>query len=522
MLRRLASIISLFLCLAAFVSGQELKGTWVGSIEADDFFGALRLDFSGDPNQAGSKVTLYYAGDKRNGTIELFRTSGDEVTFEGKMQPLARFSGKVAGEKIGGTFNIVSRSGAVSGTGVWETRRVDPASITETAKAAPATAVKFELPKPTGKSAIGRSLFHWVDESRAETITDDPADKRRLFVQLWYPASNARTAAAAPYIPDLEELRRAEPNIPDLTMLRTHAVVDAAPAKGERNFPLIVFSPGLGSSPFGYTTIIENLVSHGYAVAAINHPYDTANFKSSDGSIVAYAGAKWDREAPKDWTADERKKFFDDRRLQWAADASFVVDQLSRQNSAISKRLDFTNLGMLGHSFGGQAASIVCAADARFKACANLDGQAQGNAFLPDSSGKVIRQPFLFFTKAPEVTNFELSMMGLSRQEYRSRELKRFERFKPGYKTRMASLESGGHLLTFLGAKHSSFSDSPLYDSRSEQSYDERVKTAKAVNEYVLSFFDKYLLGKANTLLDGKVKSQHNVIVQYLKHSPQP
>jgi|GEM_PF-3246964 len=521
MLKKLTVVLFFCVFFSAVSFGQEAKGTWVGVIEADDFLGALRLEITDKADGAGSTMTLFYAGDKRPGLIEDFGLNANSLRFTGKMQPQARFSGKLEGERLGGTFEIISRNGTVAGTGVWEVRRVDPASIKEPAKPAVTTTSKFELPKPIGKFAIGRSLYYWTDESRPETITDDPADKRRLFVQLWYPARPGR-GETAPYIPDLEELRKSEPNIPNLQLLSTHAVADAEPIKGKRKFPLIVFSPGLGSSPFGYTSIIENLVSHGYAVAAINHPYDSANFKFSDNSIIAYASAKWDRAAPKDWTADERKKFFDDRRLLWAGDASFVVDQLTKQSSAVSKRIDFTNLGMLGHSFGGQAASIVCAADARFKACANLDGQAQGNAFLPDAAGKLMKQPFLFFTKAPEVTDFELLMMGLSRPDYRLRERKRVERFKPSYKTRIASLESGGHLLTFPGAKHSSFSDSPLYDARSQQPYEERIMTAKAINEYVLSFFDKYLLGKNNTLLDGKTKSQPSVIVQYLKEKPKP
>jgi predicted dienelactone hydrolase len=364
--------------------------------------------------------------------------------------------------------------------------------------------------------AIGRTLFYWTDARRDETITADPNDKRRLFVQLWYPAKKSTKVPAAEYFPNSDLMD--DPGFAArLRALRTHAVPDAKPAKLDKKLPLIVFSPGLGSSPFSYTTIIESLVSHGYVVAAINHPYDSGPFKFNDGTAIKFASDKWDREAPKDWTADERKKFMDDRRLGWAADASFVVDQLQHLDSGVSKNIDFTRLGMLGHSYGGQAASIVCASDERFKACANLDGLAQGNAVLPDAAGKTMKQPFLFFTKAAEVTDSELALMGMTRSDYRARERRRLvEKWKPSFRKQIEGIEAGGFLLIFPGITHGTFSDSPLIDAKSSQPYSDRSATANVINEYVLAFFDKYLKLQPAPLLD-RPEPAGSVIVEHLK-----
>jgi hypothetical protein len=102
---------------ASFVRAQA-EGTWVGAVEGDDFIGAIRLDVSANADRSGSKVTLLFAGDKREGPIEGFTLSGDAVTFRGALRPVAEFSGKLTGDRMSGTLNLLrngSRSLAARG-----------------------------------------------------------------------------------------------------------------------------------------------------------------------------------------------------------------------------------------------------------------------------------------------------------------------------------------------------------------------------------------------------------------------
>ncbi|MFN2393945.1 MAG: hypothetical protein ABR566_18540, partial [Pyrinomonadaceae bacterium] len=151
------------------------------------------------------------------------------------------------------------------------------------------------------------------------------------------------------------------------------------------------------------------------------------------------------------------------------------------------KRLDVENIGVPGHSFGGQAATLACAEDTRLKACANLDGQAQGAAFLPDSKGENLKQPFMFFYKYQIATDYELKIMGLTRNEYDARERRRIlERWKPSLKTRLESLEAGAYFAVFRGATHQSFSDSPLLEANpKDETVADRQMRAKIINEYI-------------------------------------
>lgn len=505
------STIAILLFFSFVVKAQEVKGLWAGTFEADDAFAALRLNFD------ESKINLNFAGDERAGAIKDLKMTSSEISFDAELKPNAKFTGKIENGKITGTFDVMRRDGSISGKGVWSARKVDSLDFKADASSA-ATTEKLELTKPQGAFSIGRKFFYWTDESRAETITDDANDKRKIFVQLWYP-SNKVGKIPADYYPDFTEIYGADKKDDARNTTRTYAFTDAKLAKSKTKFPVILFSPGLGSSPFGYTAIIENLVSRGYVVAAINHPYDSGDFKFSDGQIVRFNSEKWDREISKDYTAEQRKQFFDERRLDWGKDISFVANQLQKLEKSFKDALDVQNLGLFGHSFGGQATSIACASDARFKACANLDGMAQGNVVLPNEKGEYLKQPFLFFTKAAEVTDTELKIMSLTRAEYRVRESQRLRtRWKPSFKSRLAELDSGAYVALYPGVKHSSFSDSILLYTKSDDPlFADRLTIAANINDYITAFFDKFLLKKSATLLDSANNARPPVIVEFLK-----
>jgi pimeloyl-ACP methyl ester carboxylesterase len=515
MRKRTCLIFVFLLSLASIAAAQSVKGIWAGSFEADDVFAAIRVDFD------QSKIVLSFAGDARPGTISNLKTGAGEISFTADIKPKANFNGKFDGEgNLAGTFDILRSDGTKSLSGAWKLRKVDSFDFADDAKTV-SNAEKVELPKPSGAFPIGRKFYYWTDDARAETITEDAGDKRKLFVQIWYPARKPGKTAAE-YYPNLEELRGKDENISLLRQLKTHASQDARLAKSKTKFPVIIFSPGLGMSPFSYTWIIENLVSRGYVVASINHPYDSGDFKFS-GETIRYDSEKWDKEVSKDWTSEQRKKFFDERRIGWAQDISFVANQLETLEKSFDDKLDLQNLGMLGHSFGGQAATIACASDARFAACANLDGMAQGNVFLPDASGKILKQPFLFFTKSAEVTNAELKIMNLTREEYRARERKRLaERWKPSFKTRLAELDAGAYYALYPGIKHISFSDALFLEiNPNEPLAAEKSTVARNINDYISAFFDKFLMKKNAALLDDKNSVRAPVILEYLKKNKQ-
>ena len=60
-----------------------------------------------------------------------------------------------------------------------------------------------------------------------------------------------------------------------LSTVRTNAVSDAAPARDEGSLPLVVLSPGFTNPRSTLTGLAEDLASHYYVVAGIDHTYES-------------------------------------------------------------------------------------------------------------------------------------------------------------------------------------------------------------------------------------------------------
>ena len=67
---------------------------------------------------------------------------------------------------------------------------------------------------------------------------------------------------------------------------------------------------------------MEDLASHGYVVAALDHPYDDVAFRLSDGRIV--------KEATRPSGGEKLLQYQRERVNVRAQDVRFVLDQLSR------------------------------------------------------------------------------------------------------------------------------------------------------------------------------------------------
>jgi hypothetical protein len=152
---------------------------------------------------------------------------------------------------------------------------------------------------PRGPHSVGRTTLRWIDGDRPEVMTDEPGDRREVVVQLWYPAVPDALARRAPYVPDLDMLGATLADSGEvgrlarfgLRFIHTHALADAAVAPAAGGFPVLIFSPGNATNTSFYTALIEELVSQGYVVAAIDHPYDVAAVRLSENRVAGYAGA---------------------------------------------------------------------------------------------------------------------------------------------------------------------------------------------------------------------------------------
>ncbi len=163
----------------------------------------------------------------------------------------------------------------------------------------------FHFPQPTGPYEIDTLTYHWVDAARPEVFTANPDDRRNLMVQVWYPARGGPSSPRAPYVQDAAALAPIARllNLPAFTLgyfnyITTNAIPAAPVADGEPTYPVLIYSPGRGGYRQESTFQVEELVPHGYIVAAMDQPYANAGVVFPDGRLAAFDTRPDDPAAP--------------------------------------------------------------------------------------------------------------------------------------------------------------------------------------------------------------------------------
>ena len=112
--------------------------------------------------------------------------------------------------------------------------------------------------------------------------------------------------------------------------------------------PVILWSHGLGGSRDGGGFISRFLSSHGYVVVHVQHP-------GTDSSL-------WEGKSGHPWDAIRATKIPRKATLNRYQDIPFALDALTgfaKERPEIGVRMDFSRLGMSGHSFGAGTTQIM-------------------------------------------------------------------------------------------------------------------------------------------------------------------
>lgn len=258
-----------------------------------------------------------------------------------------------------------------------------------------------QLTRPGGPYAVGTHIWRWVDTSRLEEATEDPADKRNVIVQAWYPAAAGATGKHSTYIDGMGRLPAHISVLPSFLMahydrIDTHGISDAPISTDKPAWPVVVFQNGYGALRASYTALIADLASRGYVVLAIDNPYEAAVTELADGRIATTV----EKTNPDD---PNKFKFMQGRLDLRIADVGFVLDQLSRPDAVgadLAGHLDLDHVAAVGHSLGGAASAAAMDRDPRIKAAANIDGTLYGPI-----SGEHTPRPFLLIESDYSETN---------------------------------------------------------------------------------------------------------------------
>ena len=334
------------------------------------------------------------------------------------------------------------------------------------------------LPLPGGNYSVGLEVKHLIDESRDEKITENPDDKREMMLYLWYPAEGGGERAEYMKQEEFAYLFKESPIplfwIPEdaYEYVRTHSFINATPADGV--FPLVIFSHGYRGYPAMYTSMIENLVSHGFIVAAITHPYVAGVTVFPDGRVIELPDLSNKDSEYVQW-------YFDTAFEEVIEDIDYVCDYLLQLNATSTKwsgKIDADRIGIYGHSFGGGAAAMACYDNSHIKAGLAMDGYFRGDVFEEGMT----KPFFMFFVEG------------------------RFES-DDALQNFWEVLKGDTYRASILGSAHQDFTDLPLLFPHFMPNIPRSMipgfgsidgkQLVKIVNTFTLAFFDVYLNGKS-------------------------
>jgi dienelactone hydrolase len=261
---------------------------------------------------------------------------------------------------------------------------------------------ELTLPAPTGSYAVGRAIYDWTDSATLDTLAPVPEAKRELLVWIWYPSvAGPSVALTADYVPAHMRPKGDYASAPLMFRLLTrdpakvhgHSLRDSDLSPQQRSYPLLIMRAGASAPVVNYSTLAEDLASHGYVVVGFDAPYRTNVVVFPDGRAMTRRPENNPEAA---FGAADSTRLINRVLSAWTGDITFVLDRLQRLNASDSSgkfkgRLDMARVGVFGHSFGGATAAQFCHDDSRCKAGVDLDGAPVGSVIRDG-----LHQPFMF------------------------------------------------------------------------------------------------------------------------------
>lgn len=350
------------------------------------------------------------------------------------------------------------------------------------------------LPAPTGPFPVGRVMYDWTDQSRTDSLAPVAGQKRELVVWIWYPATPTKLSRTVDYLPAPWRAALASYQggfgstflMHDLSLVYAHSISNAEVSPAQKTYPVVIMRSGIGAQAIDYSTLAEDLASHGYIVVGMDAPYSTSVVVFSDGRVAIRtdAGNPSDSDLP----VEEQNRLASTLVTIWSADTSFVLNQLAQLNRSdpsgtFTGRLNLQAVGIFGHSFGGATAAQFCHDDSRCKAGIDIDGAPQGSVIQQG-----LQRPFLFLN-----SDHGNALDAADRAILRNIQ-SIYENLPPGER----------FVMTIRGTGHFNFSDMALlrdgFISKlggAIGSIDQRRGLAVTAG-CIQQFFDKYLKGKSN------------------------
>lgn len=347
----------------------------------------------------------------------------------------------------------------------------------------------IEIPSPTGFFGVGKSIHHVIDTNRNEKY--NLGNNRELLIYIYYPTDQKSKSAYAPDIISFVKekiyslVNGKEIDTTYMDSLKEHTALNVSLSSKIKKFPVLFFFPGLGEAVETYTTLLEEMASHGYIVIAINPPYGVNPTVFPDGRVV-----KMNTELANFWYVTHRpfEEVLEEEHEYWLQDAHFVINLFKNISDSdsyhfLQNKIDYNAMGFWGHSFGGSLAVQVCRERKDIKACVNLDGIIFGPL---NKRLEVFDTPNMFILMDGEPTDEELIQSNITRFQYDQLVGTRHPRLL------YDNLQSNAYFIKIKNSNHYSFSDFSIL-SYSLTPHRDPLKCMSTVRILLLQFFNRYL-----------------------------
>lgn len=382
--------------------------------------------------------------------------------------------------------------------------------------AVPVAVPVFGFLAPEGPYAIGTVTYHWRDDTRREIFDADPAARRELMAQIWYPAEAGIDAPSAPYVSDASALAPAAGRLlgvpgfvfEHFDIVPTHATQKPPVASDHARYPVLVFASGLNAFRQSNLFQIEQLVSRGFVVVGLDQPYTSAVTAFPDGrTIEGWSKDRLVGVIQQSITPSAAAPSLGDVALPdglfpyLATDIRFALDQLAALNTSdpqglLTGRLDLDRAGAFGVSLGAITVAQACHADPRLTACLMMDAAMPANV-VRDS----LSQPSMWLTRDADSILLERSRSGgwpdHEIHETLTTQRATFDKSAPGH----------GYYVEIPGMFHMNYTDAPAWTPLAEKLAFSGPIGARRGHEivaaYSAAFFERFHAGQPSALLDG-------------------
>jgi pimeloyl-ACP methyl ester carboxylesterase len=347
----------------------------------------------------------------------------------------------------------------------------------------------FSYPDFAGKFNVASHSVVLSDQSRLEPFDSDSIENRKLQIRFYYPtkisSNSTREQDRLPvisqnawdYLVGPHQVAGKMLRFDNYQNARWNIALGAEVDPVQPSYPVLIFSHGYGFSAESYSALSAELASKGYIVVSINHTYGANPSDFGNNDLV------WAKPLPSDSTGAYLPV--------WSDDQMFVIDQLSLINgdpdSLFFNKLDLSNLGVFGHSYGGAASYYTASREPRIKAVIDIDGT------IFDFEDRYIDQPFAFILSKNHQPKFNFKLVA-----------------------------NDAYQIRFQLFEHISFTDHILWWQWDHDELDlglGKVDAHRAVEltaKITSQFFDKYLNNQSADWLDNQSrKSEEIEILSY-------